>query len=761
MSTTWTDVITGVSDVVGPAVDEATVGGERLGDLLPNASALTATATGGTTARTLAARAADAVNAKDFGATGGGVSDDLAALNAAAAAANGGPVRLPRGTYAVSAATAPAVWLLEDGVTVTGLSDVGGAPKVPDTSRLTGRIFHMVNRTHGLGFRLGDPDPWLERNIRPWTESIAEVAVLSSTGLIGLLTASRSSDDPTANMAAIGHASYGINDNTTNKEPAWAQYLEMRRSSGAGATYCAEMDAVNLGDTFDVGPYTLFSGTTGQTALLWLGNGGGDPALGGNTLSGAIILHTNVANVSATPKYRRGIIIQKGSLDPAINEALSVHADARVAWYDAAGLISFLHDYGQQQTHKSDTASDAAFQDFYRKRADGTTATGSLDRVHRARFWGYSGSADYQGASTQVIQRSAFSGGNARFSYDISAKAADGTDCQVTLNGVADKSFSPFPDATVSHGDASFRWTSGYYSGSVVVGSSTQNATLTATTLAQTQLSDSTGPTHTYSRKRADGTTATANFDRVYRANFNAYTGAADYGAGYVQVLQRSSFSGGNARFSYDIVAKNADGTDCQVTLNGIADKAFTPYPDNTISFGSSSARISQLYAGTATISTSDEREKQDIADIPDDVLNAWAEVEWKRFRFADAVAAKGEGARLHTGVIAQRVLEAFNRHGLDPFAHGVLCHDAWDDQYEPVLATRMVADGQGGEVEEAYDTGERRLVLAAGDRYGVRYEEAFAFEAALMRRSTERQEARIAALEAQLAAIQPPAQPE
>lgn len=54
MPTTWTDVITGVSDVVGPSVDEATVGGERLGDLLPNASALTVTATGGTTARTLA-----------------------------------------------------------------------------------------------------------------------------------------------------------------------------------------------------------------------------------------------------------------------------------------------------------------------------------------------------------------------------------------------------------------------------------------------------------------------------------------------------------------------------------------------------------------------------------------------------------------------------------------------------------------------------------------------------------------------------------
>ena len=45
------------------------------------------TATGSTTARTLANRFADVVNVKDFGAVGDGVADDTAAFSAACAAA--------------------------------------------------------------------------------------------------------------------------------------------------------------------------------------------------------------------------------------------------------------------------------------------------------------------------------------------------------------------------------------------------------------------------------------------------------------------------------------------------------------------------------------------------------------------------------------------------------------------------------------------------------------------------------------------------
>jgi parallel beta-helix repeat protein len=62
--------------------------------------ALTATASGGTTARTLSAIAANAVSIEDFGAKGDGSTDDSAAL--LAAVASGAPVRLGAKTYAIA-----------------------------------------------------------------------------------------------------------------------------------------------------------------------------------------------------------------------------------------------------------------------------------------------------------------------------------------------------------------------------------------------------------------------------------------------------------------------------------------------------------------------------------------------------------------------------------------------------------------------------------------------------------------------------------
>jgi len=80
-----------------------------------NGTSVLVTATGSTTARTLAARAADQVNVKDFGATGNGATDDTAAIQAAidAALPGGAPashiryaskaVRVPSGTYRITA----------------------------------------------------------------------------------------------------------------------------------------------------------------------------------------------------------------------------------------------------------------------------------------------------------------------------------------------------------------------------------------------------------------------------------------------------------------------------------------------------------------------------------------------------------------------------------------------------------------------------------------------------------------------------------
>lgn len=60
------------------------------------------TATGSTTARSLANRFADTVNVKDFGAVGDGVWDDTAAIQAAINAATGKQLVLPSGIYKIS-----------------------------------------------------------------------------------------------------------------------------------------------------------------------------------------------------------------------------------------------------------------------------------------------------------------------------------------------------------------------------------------------------------------------------------------------------------------------------------------------------------------------------------------------------------------------------------------------------------------------------------------------------------------------------------
>jgi hypothetical protein len=172
----------------------------------------------------------------------------------------------------------------------------------------------------------------------------------------------------------------------------------------------------------------------------------------------------------------------------------------------------------------------------------------------------------------------------------------------------------------------------------------------------------------------------------------------------------------------YDVITRVGGNIRHRVT-----DTDVRPGGDNTQSLGISSAKWSVVYAATGTINTSDEREKQQWTEDLEPELRAWAKVQWGKYKFNDAVEKKGAKARWHFGVIAQRVKEAFESEGLDPFAYGVLCYDAWD-----------ATEGAGA----VYD--ESGQILAAptpatpaGDRYGVRYEEALALECALLRRAS------------------------
>ena len=163
---------------------------------------------------------------------------------------------------------------------------------------------------------------------------------------------------------------------------------------------------------------------------------------------------------------------------------------------------------------------------------------------------------------------------------------------------------------------------------------------------------------------------------------------------------------------------------------------AFTPDTTNDMTLGSSSQKWKEIYANSGTISTSDARLKTESDSVPDEVLDAWHDVSFCQFQMLDAVAEKGaETARIHTGVIAQRIDDVFKAHGLDASRYGLFCHDAWE-------AVPERRDESGAVLDKA---------APAGDAYSIRYVEALCMEAAYQRRRADRLEARIAALEARL----------
>jgi len=517
------------------------------------------------TPRTVDSKLRDTVSVKDFGAVGDGVANDTAAFNLAAA--TGKTIYIPAGNYSITAPTAAASWVLDDGAYIAGLPDLNPGPgggALNDTTRLTGRVLNLTNVSGYTGIRVGASEPWMEKT-RSYTESISEVSVTSATGQIALLGASRTGDNTAANFAGIGVAGYGVNTNTTNPEPAWAGYYEVRRESAAGPALGIEIDVISRSAPHSVDPYSTFGTTSGHSVNLWLTAGGGGPA-GSQDTSAGIVFHPNPQH------FHRGIVFRDGALDPARNEALCLPTDVSVAWYTAAAKrTSFL------------------------------------------------------------------------------------TDRQLRLE----------------------------YN------------------------SDSQNPVFNLVRRRA-ANAATKALDAVHISYFKAWTGAGEYIGGFAKSLQRTDFAAGNARFSYDVEAKNSDGSDCQVSLNGQGDNSFCPGSDNVVSLGLGGVRWGNIYSGTGTINTSDKREKQDIEALSAAELRVAAALKGlvKKFRFKDAVMAKGDSARIHVGVIAQEVVAAFQTEGLDPMRYGVVCHDQWNAEL----------DENGAEIKPA------------GERYGVRYEELLAF---------------------------------
>ena len=143
-------------------------------------------------------------------------------------------------------------------------------------------------------------------------------------------------------------------------------------------------------------------------------------------------------------------------------------------------------------------------------------------------------------------------------------------------------------------------------------------------------------------------------------------------------------------------------------------------------------------WSGTAVQTVSDQRLKQQIAEIDDKLLDAWQDVDLVQFKYNNAVDAKKDKARLHTGYVVQQIDSACKSHGVDISSYGLYCHEEYPEETEEVEVEQ--ADGT--------KTKERKVIREASEHYSLRYTEVYAVECMYLRRCIARLTARIEELE-------------
>lgn len=150
---------------------------------------------------------------------------------------------------------------------------------------------------------------------------------------------------------------------------------------------------------------------------------------------------------------------------------------------------------------------------------------------------------------------------------------------------------------------------------------------------------------------------------------------AEGHGVAFIGTQPRAVNFGAVGDFSVQTISNGA--VRVEVTNSGDS-YTFRPGADNAQPLGDMSRRWSQVYAGTGSISTSDERKKTQFRET--DAAEKQAALQIKSairgFRWVDSVDKKGNAARWHFGVGAQTVGRIMQDNGLDPALYAFWCRE-------------------------------------------------------------------------------------
>jgi len=113
---------------------------------------------------------------------------------------------------------------------------------------------------------------------------------------------------------------------------------------------------------------------------------------------------------------------------------------------------------------------------------------------------------------------------------------------------------------------------------------------------------------------------------------------------------------------------------------------------DDDADLGIGTHRFKDIYATNGTIQTSDINEKQDIEELSEAETRVAVAAKGllKKYRWKSAVADKGDDARIHFGIMAQDLQQAFSAEGLDAGDYGMFISSTWTDETTGEEKTRL-----------------------------------------------------------------------
>lgn len=142
---------------------------------------------------------------------------------------------------------------------------------------------------------------------------------------------------------------------------------------------------------------------------------------------------------------------------------------------------------------------------------------------------------------------------------------------------------------------------------------------------------------------------------------------------------------------------------------------------------------------GASVVTSSDRRIKDEITSIPDEILDAWENLEPKQYKLKSDLENDKETAQIHYGWIAQEVEAVIKGDRKGEVKNGLLLHEEWEEQKEVSHEETYTEEVETKSGEKQTVTKTRKVIdrpyKAKGDSYGLRYTECLVVECAYLRK--------------------------